>query len=208
MANQPPPMESLPIATDTVVTLSYVLLNEKGEAVDQASTAEPLVYVHGYAQIVPGLERALEGLRAGEQREIAVEPEDAFGEHEDSGVFEVDKADFPDAGEVEVGDEFIAQGPDGEPVALRVVDVLPDGFRVDTNHPLAGQKVRFQVQVSDVRAASEEEIAQAQAELEERIEESESAGCCDHDHDHDHDHSHHHEHGDGEVLVTLSKKSS
>ncbi|XYH96031.1 FKBP-type peptidyl-prolyl cis-trans isomerase [Sorangium sp. So ce1128] len=208
MANQPPPMESLPIATDTVVTLSYVLLNEKGEAVDQASTAEPLVYVHGYAQIVPGLERALEGLRAGEQREITVEPEDAFGEHEDSGVFEVDKADFPDAGEVEVGDEFIAQGPDGEPVALRVVDVLPDGFRVDTNHPLAGQKVRFQVQVSDVRAASEEEIAQAQAELEERIEESESGGCCDHDHDHDHDHSHDHGHGDGEVLVTLSKKSS
>ncbi|MGK3968707.1 peptidylprolyl isomerase [Sorangium sp. So ce118] len=208
MANQPPPMESLPIATDTVVTLSYVLLNEKGEAVDQASTAEPLIYVHGYAQIVPGLERALEGLRAGEQREITVEPADAFGEREDAGVFEVDKADFPDAGEVEVGDEFIAQGPDGEPVALRVVDVLPDGFRVDTNHPLAGQKVRFQVQVSDVRAASEEEIAQAQAELEERIEESESGGCCDHDHDHDHDHSHHHGHGDGEVLVTLSKKSS
>ncbi|WP_437732235.1 FKBP-type peptidyl-prolyl cis-trans isomerase [Sorangium sp. So ce1335] len=198
-------MESLPIATDTVVTLSYVLFNEKGEAVDQASAEEPLIYVHGYAQIVPGLERALEGLRAGEQREITVAPEDAFGEREDDGVFEVDKADFPDAGEVEVGDEFVAQGPDGEPVALRVVDILPDGFRVDTNHPLAGQKVRFQVQVSDVRAASEEEIAQAQAELEERIEESEG-GCCDHDHDHDHDHSHDHEHG--EVLVTLSKKSS
>ncbi|WP_437966082.1 peptidylprolyl isomerase [Sorangium sp. So ce260] len=208
MADQPPPMESLPIATDTVVTLSYVLFNENGEAVDQASTAEPLVYVHGYAQIVPGLERALEGLRAGEQREITVEPAEAFGEREDSGVFEVDKADFPDAGEVEVGDEFVAQGPDGEPVALRVVDILPDGFRVDTNHPLAGQKVRFQVQVSEVRAASEEEIAEAQAELEERIEESESGGCCGHDHDHDHDHDHPHEHGDGEVLVTLSKKSS
>ncbi|WP_437645689.1 FKBP-type peptidyl-prolyl cis-trans isomerase [Sorangium sp. So ce362] len=208
MADQPPPMESLPIATDTVVTLSYVLFNQNGDAVDQASTAEPLVYVHGYAQIVPGLERALEGLRAGEQREITVEPADAFGEREDAGVFEVDKADFPEAGEVEVGDEFVAQGPDGEPVALRVVDILPDGFRVDTNHPLAGQKVRFQVQVSDVRAASEEEIAEAQAELEERIEESESGGCCDHDHDHDHEHGHPHEHADADVLVTLSKKSS
>ncbi|WP_437598029.1 peptidylprolyl isomerase [Sorangium sp. So ce590] len=206
MADQPPPMESLPIATDTVVTLSYVLFNQNGDAVDQASTAEPLVYVHGYAQIVPGLERALEGLRAGEQREITVEPADAFGEREDAGVFEVDKADFPEAGEVEVGDEFVAQGPDGEPVALRVVDILPDGFRVDTNHPLAGQKVRFQVQVSDVRAASEEEIAEAQAELEERIEESESGGCCDHDHDHEHGHPH--EHADADVLVTLSKKSS
>ncbi|AUX25882.1 peptidylprolyl isomerase [Sorangium cellulosum] len=206
MANQMPPMESLPIATDTVVTLSYVLFDEHGETVDQATASEPLVYVHGYAQIVPGLERALEGLRAGEQREITVNPEDAFGEHEEAGVFEVDKADFPDASEVEVGDEFVAQGPDGEPMALRVVDVLPDGFRVDMNHPLAGQTVRFQVQVSDVRAASEDEIAQAQAELEERIEESESAGCCGHDHDHDHDHPH--EHGDGGVLVKLSKKSS
>ncbi|WP_437673275.1 FKBP-type peptidyl-prolyl cis-trans isomerase [Sorangium sp. So ce131] len=199
-------MESLPIATDTVVTLSYVLLNENGETVDQATPSEPLVYVHGYAQIVPGLERALEGLRAGEQREITVQPEEAFGEREEAGVFEVDKADFPDAEAVAVGDEFIAQGPDGEPVALRVVDVLPEGFRVDTNHPLAGQTVRFKVQVSDVRAASEEEIAQAQAELEERIEESEGA-CCDHDHDHDHEHGHHH-HGGGEALVTLSKKSS
>lgn len=197
-------MESLPIATDTVVTLSYVLFDERGEAVDQATAAEPLVYVHGYAQIVPGLERALEGLRAGEQREIIVKPEEAFGEREEAGVFEVDKADFPDPNSVEVGDEFIAQGPDGEPMALRVVDVLPDSFRVDMNHPLAGQTVRFQVQVSDVRAASEEEIAQAQAELEERIEEAESMGCCGHDHDHDHDHLHE----DGGVLVKLSKKSS
>ncbi|WP_437295025.1 FKBP-type peptidyl-prolyl cis-trans isomerase [Sorangium sp. So ce426] len=202
------PMESLPIATDTVVTLSYVLFNESGETVDEASTAEPLVYTHGYAQIVPGLERALEGLRAGEQREITVEAEDAFGERDDAGVFEVDKADFPDGGAVEVGDEFVAQGPDGSPIALRVIEILPEGFRVDTNHPLAGQKVRFQVQVKDVRAASEEEIAQAQAELEERIEDSDGEGCCGHDHDHDHDHSHHHEHGDGGVLVTLSKKSS
>lgn len=198
--------QSLAIATDTVVTLSYVLFDEHGEAVDQATAAEPLTYVHGYAQIVPGLERALEGLRAGEQREITVQAEEAFGEHEEAGVFEVDKADFPDAADVEVGDEFIAHGPDGEPVALRVIDVLPDGFRVDTNHPLAGQTVRFQVQISDVRAASEEEIAQAQAELEERIEEAEGAACCGHDHDHDHDHAH--EHGDAEPLVKLSKKSS
>jgi FKBP-type peptidyl-prolyl cis-trans isomerase SlyD len=197
-------MESLAIATDTFVTLSYVLFDEQGETVDQASAAEPLTYVHGYAQIVPGLERALEGLRAGERREITVEPEEAFGEHEDDGVFEVDKADFPDAGDVEIGDEFVAHGPDGEPVALRVVEILNDGFRVDTNHPLAGQTVRFQVQVKDVRVASEEEIAQAQAELEERIDESHGEGCCD---GHDHDHGEH-QHEGAEPLVKLSKKSS
>lgn len=201
-----PEGEALRVGPDTLVKLAYTLFDQDGNVAGQADKDDPLTYVHGYAQIVPGLERALEGLRAGEQREITVQAEEAFGEHEEAGVFEVDKADFPDAADVEVGDEFIAHGPDGEPVALRVIDVLPDGFRVDTNHPLAGQTVRFQVQISDVRAASEEEIAQAQAELEERIEEAEGAACCGHDHDHDHDHAH--EHGDAEPLVKLSKKSS
>jgi FKBP-type peptidyl-prolyl cis-trans isomerase SlyD len=199
-------MDLLAIAADTVVTLSYVMFDEHGEAVDQASTVEPLTYVHGYAQIVPGLERALEGLRAGEQREIIVEPEEAFGEHEDSGIFEVDKADFPDANEVEVGDEFVAQGPDGEPLALRVVEILADGFRVDTNHPLAGQTVRFEVHVKDVRPASDEEIAQAQAELAERVEHEHDGDCCGHDHG-DHEHGDH-DHGGPEPLVQLSRKSS
>ncbi|MCC6553884.1 MAG: peptidylprolyl isomerase [Polyangiaceae bacterium] len=192
-------MSSLAIGPDTVVTLSYVLFDEHGEAVDLASEAEPLTYVHGYAQIVPGLERALEGMRAGERREIVVEPEDAFGEHEDSGVFEVDKADFEDAGEVELGDEFVAQGPDGEPLALRVVEILADAYRVDTNHPLAGQTVRFDVCVSDVRAASDDEIADAQAELEGRAQ-HDHEGCCG-------GHDHAHGHGDAaERLVPLSKK--
>jgi FKBP-type peptidyl-prolyl cis-trans isomerase SlyD len=197
-------MEPLAIATDMFVTLSYVLFDEQGEAVDQASPEEPLTYVHGYAQIVPGLEHALKGMHAGERREITVEPEEAFGEHEDAGVFEVDKADFPDAGDVEIGDEFVAHGPDGEPVALRVVEILTDGFRVDTNHPLAGQTVRFDVQVKDVRAASDDEITSAQAELEERIDESHDEGCCD---GHDHDHGEH-QHEAAESLVKLSKKSS
>src|SRR6185503_2602532 len=83
-------MGSLAIAPDTLVTLSYTLFDEQGEAVDRATKAEPLTYVHGYAQIVPGLEKGLEGLRAGERRELVVEPADAFGEHDDGGVFEVD----------------------------------------------------------------------------------------------------------------------
>ena len=84
-----------------------------------------------------------QGLRAGERKEITVGPDDAFGEHDDEGVFEVDKADFPDSEHVEPGDEFIAQGPDGESISMRVIEILPDGFLVDTNHPLAGQTVRF-----------------------------------------------------------------
>lgn len=196
-------MASIAIGPDTFVTLSYVLFDEQGEAVDRATPEDPLQYVHGYAQIVPGLERNLEGLQAGQHRSIVVEAEEAFGQRDEAGVFEVDKSDFPDSNEVEPGDEFLAQTPDGEPMTMRIVEVLPDAFVVDANHPLAGQRIRFEVDVADVRPASEEEISQAQAELEAQIED-EHAGC-DHDHDHDHDHAHAHG-SEAERLVQLAKK--
>ncbi|MFO0755703.1 MAG: peptidylprolyl isomerase [Byssovorax sp.] len=201
-------MESLTIADDTFVTLSYTLFDEQGEAVDRATAEEPLSYVHGYAQIVPGLEKRLEGLKAGDKKTFTIEPDEAFGERDDDGVLQVDKTDFPDAGEVVTGDEFMAQGPDGEPIAMRVIEVRDDSFIVDTNHPLAGQKVRFEVEVASVRAATDEEIAEAEADLEERADEADD-GCCGHDHDgehgHDHDHDHDHDHG-APPLVQLSKK--
>jgi len=199
------PMPSPAIGPDTVVTLSYVLFNEDGEAVDRASTSEPLSYVHGYAQILPGLERALEGLHEGDRRQFTIEPSDAFGDHDDEGVFEVDKADIPDSEHVVPGDEFVAQSPDGESISMRVVEVLPDGFVVDTNHPLAGQTVKFEVEVSSVRAASEEEITKAQAELEERASGAHD-GCCDHEHDGEHDHTHDHGGEESGRLVQLSRK--
>lgn len=203
-------MSSLAVATDTVVTLSYVLFDEKGEAVDSATKDEPLVYIHGYAQIMPGLEKGLEGLRAGDVRSFDVEAEEAFGAHDDEALFEVEKADFPNAGEITPGDEFVAEGPDGDSVAMRVVEVLADALVVDANHPLAGQRVRFDVTVADVRAATESEISEAQAELEARIEhehehDHEHGEGCSHDHDHDHDHDHHHHEG-GLVQLSIRKK--
>jgi FKBP-type peptidyl-prolyl cis-trans isomerase SlyD len=192
------------VGPDTFVTLSYVLFDERGEAVDRTSEENPLTYVHGYAQIVPGLERGLAGLRAGERRSIVVEPDEAFGQRDDGGVFQVDKEDFPNSGDVAPGDEFLAQGPDGEAMTMRVLEVQPDAFVVDTNHPLAGQRVRFEVEVSGVRQASEEEIAEAQSELEEML--GQEHACCGHDHDHEHDHDHSHDEG-GERLVQLAKKA-
>lgn len=193
-------MSALSIAPDTVVTLSYELFDEHGETVERATPEEPLTYLHGYAQILPGLERALAGLQPGDRREISVEPEDAFGEHDDEGVFEVDRADFPNPEAVQLGDEFVAQSPDGDEIAMRVVEILPDGFRVDTNHPLAGQTVRFQVEVRGVRVANDDEIAEAQAELEERAKHDDEGCGCGHDHSSDGtDHAR---------LVALGKKPS
>jgi FKBP-type peptidyl-prolyl cis-trans isomerase SlyD len=207
------PMEALAIAPDTVVTLSYVLFDERGEAVDRAGEDEPLSYVHGYAQIVPGLERHVEGLHAGDRREFTLLADEAFGDRDEDAVFEVDKNDFPDAGDVAVGDEFMADGEDGEPIIMRVLELRSDGFLVDANHPLAGQKIRVEVAVAAVRAASEAEIAEAQAELEGAA----SACGCGHEHgagDHDPGHDDHaghegHDHGHETApeLIQLGKKS-
>lgn len=186
------------IGPDSFVTLSYVLFDEQGRAVD--STSEPLTYVHGYAQIVPGLERALLGMKKGDKQSIVIEPDEAFGIRDESGIFQVDKEDFPNSDGIAAGDEFLAQGPNGEPMTIRIVEVLSDAFVVDTNHPLAGQRVRFDVQVGDVRPASDKEIEEAQSELESWIQE-EGHSCCDHDHG-----SHHHSHqNDEESLIQLGK---
>lgn len=186
------------IAPDTLVTLSYVLFDEKGEAVDRVTADEPLTYVHGYAQLVPGLERQIEGLEAGARGTFTVEADDAFGQRDEDAIFEVERSDFPTEEEIRVGDEFMAEDADGDPIAMRVVELRDDGIVVDTNHPLAGQRVRFEVEVASVRPATEAEIAAAQAELEEQA----AGACCDHDHDHDHDHAHEHE----QSIVQISKK--
>jgi FKBP-type peptidyl-prolyl cis-trans isomerase SlyD len=197
MAHPQPSMTSAAIGPDAWVALTYVLFDEQNELVEKSPHNEPLTYVHGYAQILPGLERGLEGLRAGQRTEIVMEAADAFGERDDSGVFEVDKDDFPDPSQVAPGDEFWAQSPAGEPITMRIVEVLPDAFRVDTNHPLAGQKVKFEVEINEVRPASEAEIAVAQLDLEQRATAHDDHCCEDHNHgDHELD----------QKLVQLSRK--
>jgi FKBP-type peptidyl-prolyl cis-trans isomerase SlyD len=194
-------MSTLPIGPDAHVTVRYAAFDEKGAEVERTPDDEPLTYVHGYAQIVPGLERTLEGMRSGERRRFELAPEDAFGVTDESAVFEVDRADLGEAKDVSPGDELLAEDADGDTIAMRVLEVRDDCILVDANHPLAGRTLTFEVEVLGVREATDEEVAEAQEELEEQ---AESAGCCsDHDHDHDHDHAH-----DEGSLVQLTRKAS
>lgn len=203
-------VEALRVGPDTLVKLTYVLFDQDGNVAGEASTEEPLTYVHGYAQIVPGLEKGVTGLAKGERRELIVDPEEAFGDPDDKAVLELDRADLPEQGRtLNVGDELIAEDDEDDQLLMRVVELRKDTVVVDTNHPLAGQTVRFEVQVADVRTATEEEIAEAEAELEARAE----MMCCgddEHDHDHDHascghDHSHDHEHAHGEIHIPVDQ---
>ena len=192
-------MAPLAVNTDAFVTVSYALFDPKGKLIERTAPDEPLTYVHGYSQILPGLESGLAGLAAGDKRSFTVPPEEAFGDRDEDAVIELDKRDFPKGRKLAVGDELVAEGPDGDELAMRVVSIKKDSVVVDTNHPLAGLTVRFDVVVDAVRAATADEIAEAQAELEEQLEE----GCgCGEEHDHEHEHA-----PEPQGLVQLGRKA-
>jgi len=145
------------------VVLDYTLRDLEDNVLDASDSAdgEPIVYVHGYGMLVPGLEKALVGLRAGDAKEVTVSPEEGFGERDEELVVEVERHEMPRPGAVEVGDELIAESADGEEAVMRIVDVTRDAVVLDGNHPLAGETLRYSILVRDVRPATDAEIAEA-----------------------------------------------
>ncbi|MEZ4264114.1 MAG: peptidylprolyl isomerase [Polyangiaceae bacterium] len=153
------------IGPNAHVTLDYVLRDEDGEVLDDSrASGMPMVYVHGYGMIVPGLEAGLAGLSAGDARDILVPAEAGFGERDEELVIEIDRADLPSP-DLEPGDEVTAEGPDGDEVTLVLVELTDDGAVLDGNHPLAGCALTYAVEVREVRAATEEEVLAAAAEF-------------------------------------------
>lgn len=157
------------VEPNSFVVLDYTLRDADDDVLDASDGdgGEPIAYVHGYGMLVPGLERALAGLHAGDEREVVVPPEEGFGERDEELVLEVDRAEMPRPDAVAVGDELVAESPDGEEAVMRVVEVMPDAVVLDGNHPLAGETLRYSVIVRDVRPATAEEIAEAAAGFEE-----------------------------------------
>ena len=153
------------VGPDTFVTLAYTLYGEDGEVIDRTDDEIPLSYLHGYGQLVPGLERGLEGMSKGDLRSVVVQAHEGYGEYDPEAVFEVDKTDFPRPSEIAVGDEFVAESDDGDAISLTVVEVNEESCLVDTNHPLAGEVLRFEVTVLDVRPATDGEIKKAEETL-------------------------------------------
>ncbi len=145
------------IGRDHVVSIDYRLTDEQGELIDTSDGAEPLVYLHGHGQIIPGLEAALDGKPQGHKDRVVIPPADGYGESDPELIFTEPKDSFEF--EVEVGQLLEARDEDGESYEYNVVAVDAKGVTLDGNHPLAGKTLTFDITVVDVRPATEEELA-------------------------------------------------
>jgi FKBP-type peptidyl-prolyl cis-trans isomerase SlyD len=151
------------IADKKVVRIDYTLRNRAGDVLDTSEGAEPLIYIHGASQIVPGLERELTGLVAGDSKDVVVAPEDGYGVPDPEGIFGVPRAAFPPEAVLEVGQAFVGEDDEGQAVPVRVIEVREDAVVVDANHPLAGETLFFHVDIRDVRDATLEELQHGHA---------------------------------------------
>ncbi len=145
------------IAQDKAVAIQYTVKDDAGTQVDTSEGRGPLWYLHGHNNIIPGLEKALDGLQEGEDFTAEVPAEEAYGEHREELVQRVPMDAFQGVEKVEVGMVFNAQ-TDGGPLQVAVTDVEEETVVVDGNHPLAGKALAFSGKVETVREASEEEL--------------------------------------------------
>ena len=143
------------IEKDTVVTLKYKVSDAQGKLIEAA--AEPMAYLHGgYENTLPKIEEALDGQEKGYQTTLVLSPADSFGERDESLLQTMPKKDFPPG--VKVGGQLRGRTSDGREAIFNVVKIKGDTVILDGNHPWAGQTLRFQLNVMDVRAAIQEEI--------------------------------------------------
>ena len=145
------------ISKDLVAMIDYTLTNDDGEVLDSSEDGDPLAYVHGNGNLVPGLENALTGKEPGDSVNTVISPEDGYGIFSDELIFTVEKEQFDDPKELEVGMIFQAE-VSGETKLCTIEEMSGETVKVNANHPLAGVTLHFEVTVRDVREASSEEL--------------------------------------------------
>jgi len=146
------------VASDCVVTIHYTLKDDAGTVLDRSSPEEPLAYLHGHGNIIPGLEKQLDGKESGDALAVTLAPAEGYGEYDDRLVQSVPRQALQGIKDVKPGMRLQAQTEQG-PQAVTVTEVLTDTVTLDGNHPLAGKSLHFDVQIEDVRPATKEELS-------------------------------------------------
>jgi len=162
------------IAEKKFVTIDFTLKDEEGNVIESTQGNEPLSYIHGTGMLIPGLEEELIGKQPGDSVQVTLPPEKGYGAVNPEMIFDVPRSEMGGITELSKGMQLQAQTPDGIRI-FTVSDIKEDSVTVDGNHPMAGQALNFNVTVSDVRDATEEELNPPH-----------SCGCGGNGHGHEH----------------------
>ena len=146
------------IKNNSVVSMQYELKDDEGNVLDASQPGEPLNYLHGAENIIPGLEKALIGKKTGDALEVSVTPEDGYGEYQDDLIQNVPKEAFEGIDDLAPGLELQAQEEDGTMRFFTIQEVKDKEVVIDSNHPLAGMNLNFKVSIEEIREASKEEL--------------------------------------------------
>ena len=155
--------QELTVSKGLVVSLDYTLRLEEGEVIDASADQEPLEFLQGYNQIIPGLEQALYGMTVGEETAVVVEPEQGYGQREVSAFQRIPLDSFPEDIDLELGLGIELVASTGQPLLAFVTEIGDDDVLLDFNHPLAGETLYFDVKIADLRTATPEELEHGHA---------------------------------------------
>jgi len=145
------------VQDNLVVTLDYKLIVEE-EMLESTEDGEPILFIQGIGQIIPGLENALYGMEVGDQKTVVIQPEEAYGEYDPESLQEAKKEEFSEEVPLDVGTFLDLEDDEGDVLSAQVIAAEEDTVTLDFNHPLAGKTLTFEITVADLRSASEEEL--------------------------------------------------
>ncbi|TEU20930.1 MAG: peptidylprolyl isomerase, partial [Gammaproteobacteria bacterium] len=132
--------------------------NDSGYVIDSSKCKEPLPFIQGHGNIIPGLESALEGMKIGESCDVSVKPEDGYGVHHPEAIQEIPMEALQGIDNLEIGMQLQSQDEQGNPFVVHVKEINEKTVKIDANHPLAGETLHFNVSIENVREATKDEL--------------------------------------------------
>ena len=150
---------NMKVGKDKVVLMHYTLKNDAGDVIDSSDGADPLPFLQGHGNIIPGLESALEGSKVGDKLDVSIKPVEGYGLRMKDAIQEIPSSALKGVDEVKVGMQLQSQDQDGNAFLVNVTKIEDDKITVDANHPLAGQTLHFSVSIESIRKAAAEELS-------------------------------------------------
>ena len=145
------------VTDDVVVSMQYKLyLADSDQLLEETSADEPITYLQGHENLIAGLESEMEGMAVGDERTVTLDPEDAYGNYEEDRIRDIPRSELPD--DIAVDQALQVMDTEGNQYIARVTDLSDESAQLDFNHPLAGQRLRFEVTVTDLRDPTDEEL--------------------------------------------------